>query len=448
MGLAVWALIAYIGVIVIWSVVVKRGIGEAMVVGFVVACAFGGADFLRLAAVGFEAAFTQEIVFAALAFTFIGFLLASTGVIDRQVDILNSLLGRLRGGAGYVATVGSALFGSVAHSGSANAATMGSVAIPWMKRSNWPPHVAATVIAGNAGNGTVIPPSASFFILIGTATVAPYVTIDKLLLAMFAAAGWCVLWRLIVIFVFVRRHKIDRVAIADILPFRQSFRRGWTSLLVFLGIVIPVAVTLGPTGEALASALGEDTMDAVSVIVWIPVLLMLFAVVLGWRGLPRGARAWYDFIAKTAPRYRDIGATLVFAFAGGAVLTELGLGEQLASVLNGLNASPVVMSIIVAIMVVLVAGPLSSTATIATIGGIGFSVLMVSGVDPILAACVVLVAASTEGASPPGASAIYIATGIAQVNPVKTFVPLIVWYVLPILAIAALIGPGWLPVSF
>lgn len=90
MGLAVWALIAYIAVIVIWSVALKRGIGEAMVVGFLVVCAFGGSDFLRLVLVGMQAAFDQEIVFAALAFTFIGFLLASTGVIDRQVDLLNS----------------------------------------------------------------------------------------------------------------------------------------------------------------------------------------------------------------------------------------------------------------------------------------------------------------------------------------------------------------------
>lgn len=175
-------------------------------------------------------------------------------------------------------------------------------------------------------------------------------------------------------------------------------------------------------------------------------LLGLLALLLGRKKLPKGARGWYDFVAKTAPRYRDIGATLVFAFAGGAVLTELGLADQLAAVLNGLDASPVVMSVIVAVMVVLVAGPLSSTATIATIGGIGFSVLVVAGVDPVLAACVVLVAASTEGASPPGASAIYIATGIAGVNPVKTFVPLVVLYVIPILLIAALIGPGWLPV--
>jgi len=446
MGLAVWALIAYIGTIVVWSVPLKRGIGEAMVVGFLVVCAFGGSDVLDLVLVGLQAAFSQEIVFAALAFTFIGFLLAATGVIDRQVDILNSVLGRFRGGAGYVATVGSALFGSVAHSGSANAATMGTVAIPWMKRSQWPPHVAATLIAGNAGNGTVIPPSASFFILIGTATVAPLVSVDTLLPAMFAAAGWCVLWRLIVVFIFVRRHKIGRVDRSDIMPFVRAFARGWTSFLLFLGIVVPVLVTLGPTGEALIGALGEDVMDTVSIVVWIPVLLLLFALVLGRKKLPRSGAAWYGFVAKTAPRYRDIGATLVFAFAGGAVLTELGLADQLSAVLNGFDASPLVMSVVVAVLVVLVAGPLSSTATIATIGGIGFSVLVVAGVDPILAACVVLVAASTEGASPPGASAIYIATGIAGVNPVKTFVPLIVLYVLPILLIAALIGPGWLPV--
>jgi len=446
MGLAVWALIAYIGTIVVWSVPLKRGIGEAMVVGFVVVCAFGGRDVLELVVIGLQAAFSQEIVFAALAFTFIGFLLAATGVIDKQVDILNSLLGRFRGGAGYVATVGSALFGSVAHSGSANAATMGTVAIPWMKRSQWPPHVAATLIAGNAGNGTVIPPSASFFILIGTATVAPFVTVDTLLPAMFVAAGWCVLWRLIVVFYFVRKHKIGRVDRSDIMPFVQAFGRGWTSFLVFLGIVIPVLVTLGPTGDALIASLGEDTMDTISIVVWIPVLLLLFALLLGRKKLPRSGREWYGFVAKTAPRYRDIGATLVFAFAGGAVLTELGLADQLSAVLNGLDASPLVMSFVVAVLVVLVAGPLSSTATIATIGGIGFSVLVVAGVDPVLAACVVLVAASTEGASPPGASAIYIATGIAGVNPVRTFVPLITLYVVPILLIAALIGPGWLPV--
>lgn len=446
MGIAVWALIAYITSIVVWSVVVRRGIGEAMVIGFVVVCAFGGADVAHLAGVGMEAAFDQEIVYASLAFTFIGSLLATTGVIDRQVGILNSVLGRLPGGAGYVATVGSALFGSVAHSGSANAATMGSVAIPWMKRSNWPPHVAATLTAGNAGNGTVIPPSASFFLLVGSATVAPFIGVDDLLISMFVAAAWCVAWRLLVVTWFVRRYSITRVAAQDVLPFGASFRRGWRSLFLFLGILIPVALTVGPGGDAVEGFIGADATDAISIVVWIPAILGLFALALGWKRLPKDARGWYATLAGAAPRFKDIGATLVFAFAGGAVLTALGLADQLADALNGLAFPAPLMSLVVAVLVVLVAGPLSSTATIATIGGIGFSVLMAAGVPPALAACVVLVAASTEGASPPGASPIYIATGIAGVNPVKTFVPLIVYYVVPILLIATLIGAGWLPV--
>ncbi|MFC3999368.1 SLC13 family permease [Nocardiopsis sediminis] len=446
MGIAVWALIAYITSIVVWNAVLKRSIGEAMIVGFVVICAFGGTRFLDVAAAGAAEAVSQDIVFAALAFTFIGFLLQQTGLIDRQVDMLNSLLGRVKGGAGYVATAGSALFGSVAHSGSANAATMGSVVIPWMRRSNWEPRVAATVVAGNAGNGTVIPPSASFFILVGSASVAPFIDVDEFLVAMFVAAAWCVLWRMINVFIFVRRYRIDRVAPEDILPFGTSFRSGWSSLLVFLGIAIPVALTFGPGGAALTGAMGEATVEAVSILVWIPVLLAAFALALGWRKLPRTVAGWSRFIGDTAPRYKDVGATLVFAFAGGGALTELGLSEQLTSSLNGLDAPAPVAALIVGVIVIVIAGPLSSTATIATVGGVAFSVLVAAGVDPILAACAILVFSSTEGASPPGASAIYIATSIAQVNPAKTFIPLITFYVVPFLFIGAAIAIGLLPV--
>ena len=50
----------------------------------------------------------------ALSFTFIGFVLAKSGIIEQQVNILNSILGRLRGGAGYVSTLASAGFGILA----------------------------------------------------------------------------------------------------------------------------------------------------------------------------------------------------------------------------------------------------------------------------------------------------------------------------------------------
>ena len=70
MGIAVWALIAYIAVIVVWNGLLKRNIGEAMLIGFVAVCLFGGTGFLGLARAGIADALAEEVVFAALAFVF------------------------------------------------------------------------------------------------------------------------------------------------------------------------------------------------------------------------------------------------------------------------------------------------------------------------------------------------------------------------------------------
>ncbi|WP_372360721.1 TRAP transporter large permease subunit [Agilicoccus flavus] len=57
-----------------------------------------------------------------------------------------------------------------------------------------------------------------------------------------------------------------------------------------------------------------------------------------------------------------------------------------------------------------------------------------------------LISTSTEGASPPVGAPIYLACGMAEVNPQRTFVPLVVWFVVPIIGLAWLVAMGWLPI--
>ena len=449
MGLSVWALIAYLAVIVIWVTLVKRGIGEAMVIGFLVLCAFGGGAWLELFGIGLAEAFKQPVVFAALSFTFIGFILTKTGIIEQQVHILNSMLGRLRGGAGYVSTLASAGFGALTHSASANAATIGSVTIPWMERSNWKKSTAAAVVAGNSGNGTVIPPSAAFLIVIGLANVAPNIDKNMTLVAMFAVAGYCLVWRLAVIFYFVRRYRIAKVSGDELLPLSRSLRDGWVSLIVYVGIAAPVILTVGAGAQWLAAVFGENgdlAVASINILLWIPVLLGIISLIIGRKMLPQTARDWFAFMASTAPRYKDIGATLVFSFAGSAVLIALGLDKQLGDALGSLNAPALVTVALVILIIAVVAGPLSATATAATLGGVSFTILVAAGIHPALAVCAILVAISTEGASPPGGPSIFIAAGIAEVNPAKTFAPLILFYVLPFLVIAVIVAFGLIPI--
>ncbi|MEO3885261.1 TRAP transporter large permease subunit [Nonomuraea sp. B5E05] len=445
MGIAVWALVAYIAIIVVWNGVLKRGIGEAMLLGFVAICLFGGTEFFGLAWAGITEALAEEVVFAALAFVFMGYLLTKLGLIQEQVTVLNSVFGRLRGGAGYVSTSAAALLGGPSGSGSGIAASVGSVTIPWMTRSGWRPDLAASLVAGNAGLGISIPPSSSIFLLLGSAAVAPVLTADQLFVPALVGGLWTVAYRFVLVFLWVRRHKIAATDAADIVPLRAALRAGWTSLLVYAGIVIPVLMTLDFGVKLMESRVGEAA-DDVSIVVWIPVLTVLVTLAVAWKRLPRTGRAWSELLADMGPRYAVIGATLFFAFAAAATLGELGLVEQLTAIMQALDAPAVVIATVVGLLIVVVAAPLTSTATIAAVGGVAFSALTAAGMDPAAAATAVMIFASTEGASPPGAAPIYIACGIAQVDPARTFVRLIVWFVIPTLVIGVLVATGALPI--
>ncbi|TDD04176.1 TRAP transporter large permease subunit [Nonomuraea deserti] len=445
MGIAVWALVAYIAIIVVWNGVLKRGIGEAMLLGFVAICLFGGTEFFGLAWAGITEALAEEVVFAALAFVFMGYLLTKLGLIQEQVTVLNSVFGRLRGGAGYVSTSAAALLGGPSGSGSGIAASVGSVTIPWMTRSGWRPDLAASLVAGNAGLGISIPPSSSIFLLLGSAAVAPVLTADQLFVPALVGGLWTVAYRFVLVFLWVRRHGIAATDAADIVPLRAALRAGWTSLLVYAGIVIPVLMTLDFGVELMESRVGEAA-DDVSIVVWIPVLTVLVTLAVAWKRLPRTGRAWSELLGDMGPRYAVIGATLFFAFAAAATLGELGLVEQLTAIMQALDAPAVVIATLVGLLIVVVAAPLTSTATIAAVGGVAFSALTAAGMDPAAAATAVMIFASTEGASPPGAAPIYIACGIAQVDPARTFVRLIVWFVIPTLVIGVLVATGALPI--
>ena len=100
----------------------------------------------------------------------------------KLIEILNSLIGGIRGGPGYVAVAASALLGLVAGNSTANAATVGSFTIPWMKSSGWPKETAATITAGNAGSGQSFPAASVMFLMLGMPQIAALVTIDTFIL--------------------------------------------------------------------------------------------------------------------------------------------------------------------------------------------------------------------------------------------------------------------------
>ena len=171
-GIGILTFVVYIGFVILWNTLAKRSIAEAMAIGLLIACAFNGSNFLPVLRDSVVSALSDNVMLAIMLFTFMSAIVTATGIIGRLVNILNSLLGRIRGGPAYVSACASALFGLIAGSGTGNAAAVGSITIPWMKQTGWPGSVAATMNAGNAGLGIALPPSTPMLLMIGFPVVA------------------------------------------------------------------------------------------------------------------------------------------------------------------------------------------------------------------------------------------------------------------------------------
>ncbi len=442
---ALAALVVFIAVIIAWNVLLKRNMGEAMALGMFATAAFAGTEAPSYLLDGLIGALQHEVLFAALAFVFMAFLIDETRLIGKIIDILNSLFGRIRGGPAYVATVASAIFGALSGSNSANTAAGGSFTGPWMVRTGWTTTRAATVLAGNGGLGAALPPSASMLIMIGFA--GDLVSTGQVYLALLTAGIYQVIHRIVLVRLFISMDGIPHPkGDGGQLPLRTTLKAGIGALSIFLGAIIPIAVTIGPLAAffgrnpAMAEALGS-----ISILVWIPMMITIFALVAGRKNLPRDVAGWSDMLGRSMPRFATIGALLYFAIAASEILGNLGLAADVEMVTQAVPLSPLALLCAVGLLIVIVAGPLSSTATLTAVGQVSLLTLVGVGLDPLAVLTAILVFASTEGASPPASGSIFIASGLTGAKPESTFIPLIVYYVVPIFAIACLIGIGILP---
>ncbi|RUM38731.1 MAG: C4-dicarboxylate ABC transporter permease [Desulfobulbus sp.] len=92
-------------------------------------------------------------------FMFAGVLMEAGGISKRLIDLANSLAGWLPGGLAAVTIVSAMFFAGISGSAAADAAAVGAVLIPAMKRSGYTSDFSAAVLAAGGSIGVIIPPS-------------------------------------------------------------------------------------------------------------------------------------------------------------------------------------------------------------------------------------------------------------------------------------------------
>jgi len=92
-------------------------------------------------------------------FMFAGVLMDAGGISKRIIDFANALVGWLPGGLAAVTIVSAMFFAGISGSAAADAAAVGAILIPAMKKSGYSSSFAAAVQASGGSIGVIIPPS-------------------------------------------------------------------------------------------------------------------------------------------------------------------------------------------------------------------------------------------------------------------------------------------------
>ena len=119
----------------------------------------GNLTLLRVIPQQFYGGMDSFTLMAMPFFILTGTLMNRSGLTDRLIDFCRLIVGRVRGGLGYVNVVGSVVFAGVNGSAAADSSALGAILIPAMVKEGFPAAYSAGITAASSLIGPIIPPS-------------------------------------------------------------------------------------------------------------------------------------------------------------------------------------------------------------------------------------------------------------------------------------------------
>jgi len=378
-------------------------------------------------------------------------LLSKTGVIDDCIAIILSVFGRFRGGAGFVAIIGSTYMGSLSGSGPGNVATTGVFTIPAMKRSGFPPHLAANVEAHASTMGNMIPPAgmiATAFAIYDGMYPGTY-TISQFWVILWSIAIWFILGRIITLYLMCCYYKVEVMRKEDIPSFRQSVKKGWRSIFLPIVVFLPFFLT-SSFDDFFTARLGVTGAKALtnSILLFIPALIVICGILLSGKKCQQkmSVKFIYEDICKGMLKVVPTASLVLFAYFVSNVLGNLVIEKTIGEYIAALNMSQFALALILPFFTAILGMLIPGSTQVKIFGGIIISVIAAAGGDPMIA-CAMLpcICGAMHGVTPPYCTCIYTGMGIAEAELAPTLKNCAIWilihYVMSVITLM-----GWMPI--
>jgi len=330
-------------------------------------------------------------------FLLAGNVMTVGGITTRLVNLADVLVGWIAGGLSQVVVVVEMILSGMTGSEIGDAAALGSVLVPAMKRSGYAANYAATIVSAAATMGPIIPPSIAFVIYAAINDLS----IGRLFLAGIVPGVLMGVLLMVMQYVLARKHHWPRGPV----PTRQHAVRSF--VIALPALFMPVLII----GGILGGIFTATEAGALAV----PYALILAMGVYGELSLR-------DLPVVFATTLKDTAAIFVIiAVAGvfGYVITVLGVGVALIDFVVGLTKSPWVLLLLLNILFLIIGLFVDVTATMLVFAPLFAKVVAAYNIDPVHFAVVFVLNVSIGMMTPPYGLTMFLMLRIADITLIE-----------------------------
>ncbi|MEF2549954.1 TRAP transporter large permease [Aurantimonas sp. A2-1-M11] len=354
-------------------------------------------------------------------------LMNAAGITDRLIRLARALVGHLPGGLGHVNVVVSMFFAGISGSSTADAAGIGSLLIPQMKKEGFSSSFSVAVTACSSVMGVIIPPSILMVVWGGLMSVS----IGGLFLAGIIPGILIAGAQMTTVYIYARRHGMGLHARATLNELAGAI------LGAVLALMTPIIIVGGIVG-------GFFTPTEASVIA---ALYALFLGVVVYRTI--GVRLLTEVLYDTG-RFASIALFCIgTASAFGWILAYFKVPAALVAYVQAMDLGVTEMGFAVAIAFLVIGCFIDAIPAIIILGTVLWPVTQSVGMHPIHFAMIGVISLAFGLVTPPYGLCLLISCSVAGIT-VKRVLRDVTIILAPMLAILALviIFPSislWLP---
>ena len=371
------------------------------------------------------------ILLAIPLFILAGSIMERGKIAAPLVDLIQLMVGRLRGGLSAAGVVACAVFGSISGSAAATLTCIGSIMMPHLRRANYPEGTAAALIVSACPLGLLIPPSASQILY-------AWVTQQSVLKCFLSTVvpGVILVVLLCVVNFFLVRNVPD-LRLAE-RPQRFGRELGVRSWRAFPALLMPAFILGGIYGGVMT----PTEAAGVAVIYAIPIGFFVY------RGLDR--RNFWQGLREASV---TIGVVMVMVFMV-LIVSRFLIFEDIPglakSLVYSVSDNPVVILLMVNLVMILIGMVMDDISGLLLSAPLLLPIVTSVGMDPIHFAAVLGVNLGMANITPPTAPLLYLGarvTGAPVNRMMKPVLIMIVFAWLPTLVITTFVPSValWLP---